>query len=154
VGFELTLAFVGILGFILAGTRLIVYNRIIKERDKILLKIEEDYKKLLRKPKIMSHEEKTNFIKDLSGLYRFETRLKTADRDFKDLFLGFIGLLIGVFIFDIFGLTSLIFVMIILEISGIWSFIAFSYINETNKYIDMYKFGKLPREFIKKMRIL
>ncbi|MEM5869878.1 MAG: hypothetical protein QXR09_01785 [Candidatus Aenigmatarchaeota archaeon] len=145
------MAFVPILGFILGGIRFIIYKQIIKERNKILEKIKEDYKKFLKHPKITSDEEKRNFIKNLAGLYKFEIELKRVDISFKNLFFGFIGLLVGIFIFDVFGVPSLIVVIIILEVFGILSFLEFMFLNETYNHINLYESGKPPKEFIKKI---
>ena len=153
MAFELTMAFITVLGFFLTGTRFVIYNRIVKEREKIIRKVKKDYCRLLKKPnRILANQTKTNFIKDLTGLYKFEVKLKLAERDFIHLFLGLIVLAFSVFIYDLFGLSSLVFVIMGLEIAGIWSFTAFSSLYATAKYIDMYSFGKRPREFVKKMK--
>lgn len=153
MGFELTITSASILGFILGGAYSILHRRVINERNRILPKVREKFHKLIEKYRKHPENEVKNFIKDLLGLYVFEIRLKQVEIDFRNLFIGFIGLLLTAFIYDIFGISSLIFVLLLLEIAGIWSYLSFSNIWTANKLIDKYKEGALPREWIKSVKI-
>jgi hypothetical protein len=154
--FELTIATVTVFGFILGGIRSIVYRQIIKERNSILPKIDKDYKKLLKKSKILSDEEKKNFIRDFVGLYKLEVGLKNAERDLRNLFIGFASLCSSAFIYEIAikladpSLSSLLFLMIfiLLPLSGFYSLIGTFSLTDTYNWINIYKSGKLPRELV------
>lgn len=147
--YELTIAASAVLAFILGWIHQIIYKNIKKDEDQLLEKITNKMNLLLKDSENLIKINKSNFIRDLAGLYRFEKFINSTDSDIRDAFFGFVLILVGTFIFELLGANILVFIILIMVwIIGIEiSVISILYLNQTTKFIKNFNNGIAPREF-------
>jgi hypothetical protein len=141
----------------LGGCKYLFLNQINKKRSEIVDKLQLNMNQLLNSSSSLIKSNKKDFVLDMVGLYRLETRMKSADKHFRMIFFGFAGFsvlsLIFVIVYPLVGIFVMIPIGLLGELCLLLCVDGFNSIYDTVKSIEKYEAGVPPREFTKNLRI-
>ena len=145
VDYEIILAAVAVSSFVLVWLKFSLLENIKKKIVPITTEIQEKMIKLLKSYDKKIGNDKNNFILDLVGMYHLERRLKTSEREFRNIVYGFIGIIFSSVVYAFAGTASLPIIFLIDEFSFMPIILGFGSLYTTVKLIEKYEDNALPR---------
>jgi hypothetical protein len=151
--YEAVIAVATVSTFVLGGLRYTLLETVKKKKERITKEIQNKMATLLKSHSNKLDKDKKDFILDLVGLYHLENRLKTSEREFRNIVYGFIGIIFSSLIYAFAGASSFPVIFFIGEFSLVPIVMGFGSLYTTVRIIEKYEDDVSPREFAKRLRI-
>lgn len=150
----MTIGFVALATFILAGIHQTLYSGIQKKKTEALKIIGEKTEKLLDDSKECIKKNKRDFVHDLRGLYSAEILIKQAEKTYRNIFVSLSFLCLFIFIIEVLGVAlnneNIPLFVLIFEVPVVFAFRFLGSLWLISSCVDTIVDGKEPREIVRK----